>query len=264
MPKPAQPNAAALAGNWLIYGALPPPPVVAFGSSQPKGLAVSIDVIGTSLVATASVQSQCGSVGSLEASYGGVLTGTVAADGTFTLATPATQNAAVPALTIQGTAPASTSASWSGSYSFTLNAATCVANDKGTFLATPIQDVTGAYTGTTSILATGASVSVTANLQQGGASPISSTTGVSSKSALSGTLQITGFSCFTKGVASSGLVEGDRAFTIFTMEDGSTLTMTGYLLDVNASRLSVPSLMVLGGKCNGSYANPFTPLVLQR
>lgn len=206
-----------------------------------------------------------------------MLTGTIAADGSFSLSSPARDT--VTALTVQGTVPSSAGASWPGKYSFSAtpltptNAPACVSLD-APFDATSIQNLSGTYTGTSARLPgienslTATPITMSLALQQGGMfySPLAAVP-VNSELALEGSIQIQGFSCFSKGTASTSLpnnVAGSRINVNFLMDDGSTLQVLGSILDTGARRLSVDSVSVRGGQCAGAYLFLFNPLIVQR
>ncbi len=243
---------------------------------------MSFDVIGNNIIASADLQTTCGTSGGLGltvgATFGAVLTGTIAPDGSFSLSSPV-QNP-LTNLTVQGTVPGSAGASWMGKYSFSstppepVSAPPCVITQTETFIATPIGVVTGTYTGTSSTFtnlgnSTAATpVTMSLTLQQGAMlyNPLSAAS-VYSQLALGGSVQLQGFPCFSKGTTSTTLgseVEGSRLLVNFVMDDGSTVQLFGSILDIDSTRLSIDTLFVNGGQCNGNYVFLFKPLIVQR
>ncbi len=275
---PSMPSPTSfLAGNWLLFGALP-----VSGFSNGPGLAMSFDVVGNHIVASANLEVTCGiSFGggfTSGATYGAVLNGTIAPDGGFTLSDPTGDP--FTSFTVQGTVPGSAGASWSGKYSFSStgpslpNPPPCAGTQTGTFTATPIGDVTGTYTGTSSTFPTlgnsavNTAVTMSLNLQQGGTlyNPLSLPS-IYSRLALAGSIQLQGFSCFSRGATSTTLaseVSGSRISMSFLMDDGSTAELLGSILDTESMRLSIDSLFVRGGQCGGNYLFLFNPLIVQR
>ncbi len=259
------PAPAALAGNWLIFGTVPPPVT---GLSSASGLVMTFDVTGSSVLASATLQTTCSSGTPFGLTFGAALTGTVASDGTFTVSPPITSGS-VPNLTVHGTVPTATGQPWSGTYSVISAQTLCPVSLAGSFTAASIPQLTGTFTSMGgSITGSSGSVSATAVLQQG--APLyegGRSTGVSSELGLAGSVQVTGFSCFSKGTVSTALpseVEGSRILINFTMDDGSTLMLLGSLGNVQATQVLVPLIQVTGGNCNGLYASYASPLVLQR
>jgi hypothetical protein len=270
-PPPPVVTPSNLGGNWLLYGAFPK----AIGSSSnPPGMAASFDVIGSNIVASAGVNTTCGGAG-FTGTFGEVLRGTVAADGSFSVAMP--QSTGAPpfgTLTISGKVPSSASAAWTGSYSLTSSMG-CTFTQTGSFSATPVQDVSGMYTGTGSLLiASGpgnpASVPITLSLTLQQGAPLYGPTGptpLSSRLGIAGSIQVQGFSCFSKGTTSmttgSG-VEGGPVLLSFVMDDGSAVTVLGSIDDVAASTLDIDLFQVMSGSCSGLYSFGLDPLVVHR
>ncbi len=266
---PSAPVGAYLGGNWLLLGSMPAYFVSSTGTAT--NLALSVDVQGTRLVAGASLQATCASGIPFADNFQSVLVGTVAADGTFSLALPSGvvgQN-----LTISGKAPISAGGPWTGQVTYTSTSATpCIASLSNAFVATPVADVTGTYAGQGTSAGyngsggsqPGSVYSLTETLQQRVALPSSSTV---SDIAVGGSIQTTGFPCFSKGTQSStspGLVQGNEVFNTFTMDDGSTLQTLGVVTNTASTQLAVSFIVVVGGNCQGDYIFNASPIVLSR
>ncbi|WP_263369174.1 hypothetical protein [Edaphobacter dinghuensis] len=266
---PVVPAVSPLAGNWLIVGPMPT------NVSTPQGvsgfsLAMSFDVTGNNIVAGSFGSGPCappstppivnGSFDFVTASNG-----TIAPDGSFTVQSP--DNVPGDSLLIQGKVPQVHGDQFSGNYtaSFTSPAPShfagepCTVSYSGMFTATSFPLVSGVYagTGSTQTITNGVStvtpIEVQATLQQGG-TVTNQVTGISAPSsiALTGSIHVQGFPCFTTGVtnpARSSGVKGNMVVATFTMDDGSTLSLSGPLTDSTEAHISPVSLVVDGGKC---------------
>jgi len=265
--------ASKIAGNWLLFGAFPK--AVESPTTQP-GMAISFDAVGNNLVASAAISTTCGAMGlSFGARFGAAVTGTVASDGSFTVSSlnpGGTTN--ITTLSVSGNVPTTAGASWSGTYALVASEPGCSFSQTGLFTATAVQDVNGTYAGTGTVLvASGTAipantpVTVSVALQQGAPlyTPFGTTT--SSRVGLKGSIQISGFSCFSKGNSSTSAaseVVGGPLSANFVMDDGSTLMMVGSIDDVATSRLDVDFFQVNGGSCSGFYSFGINPMVVQR
>jgi hypothetical protein len=261
-------TASNLAGNWLLYGVLPK--AVGGPNNQP-GFGISFDSIGNNALATAAISTTCSnSPATFGLRLGAVITGAVAADGSFTLS--GLQPSSFTTLTITGKAPATAGAAWSGNYTLTSTSPFCPVNQAGPFTATAVQDLNGTYTGTGSVsgLSSHAAVTMSLTLRQGAplVSPIMPimtimTTPINSRLGVAGSIQVQGFSCFSKGTISTvspSEVEGGPVLMNFAMDDGSTMLVLGSIDDLAASQMDVNFLHVAGGSCSGLYS--FGPNVL--
>ena len=252
------------------------------GTASPSGFALSIDVTGTQITAAANLQSATSSCGPFGATLGAGLTGTVAPDGTFTIASPASTPVSLfPAFTVKGTVPASAQAPWKGSYTVSSttpsfnNSPPCTATLSGTFEAAAVQDVDGTFTGNGSFTTfgnpaapTSAPLSMTLMLHQGGTlygpRPGASLT---SRLALSGSMQVQGLNCFSQGDTSTSLpslVEGNRITAAFTAADGTVAQVFGSIVDTATTEISIDTVLVQGAQCNNTYDFFGTPLIVQR
>lgn len=257
--KPAAPAVSALAGNWLLVG---PMPTSLFGPT-PTGtrLAVTFDVNGNDIVAAGVGNNFCDNV-EWSFEFGGsplLVAGSVAGDGSFTLATP--PNDPLGAVSIKGTVPETSGGVWRGSYAVSLTspfALKCDANPSGTFTATSFPLIGGVYAGVGSTRTTVNGVSTVTQatfqvtLQQGATVMDPAGKPLSRSSALLGSIRVEGSPCFTSGVTGStpsGKVEGNRVLATFMMDDGSTLLFSGSLADATETRLTESVASVTGGQC---------------
>ncbi len=111
-------------------------------------------------------------------------------------------------------------------------------------------------------------VTITTVLQQGGPASLDPPVGnspVNSVSALSGTISVKGSTCFSSGTAKipSGSVFGSRVDAQFAMDDGSILFLNGTIKDTAMSAITVTSILVNGGTCNGWFGSSGTDLLRQ-
>jgi hypothetical protein len=256
-PASVVPPVSPLAGNWLIVGPMPTNGLVV---STGFRLALTFDVSGSNITAAGFGNDSCGNAES-SFGFGSLATGTIAADGSFILQTPA--NFPEGTISIQGTVPKASDSSWQGNYTVSFNAplvpSTCDTTLTGTFTATPFPLVSGVYAGTGSsqtmingvLMTTPLTFQVT--LQQGGtaATPIPGGS-LTSNSVLAGSIRVQGFPCFSSGVTSSrpvSAVEGNQVLAQFTMDDGSTLSILGTLTDATEIRITTNVAIVNGGQC---------------
>ena len=116
--KPAAPVVSALAGNWLLVG--PMPSRLLDPTPTGRRLAITLDINGNNIAAVGVVNNFCDNVES-SFDFGGPIfpaTGSVAADGSFTLATP--PNAPFQIVSIKGMVPQTSGGAWPGSYALSL------------------------------------------------------------------------------------------------------------------------------------------------
>jgi hypothetical protein len=260
-PASAKPAAHALAGNWLIVGPMPTNGLVVGTGLR---LALTFDVNGSNVTAAGFGDDSCGNPES-SFGFGNLATGTIAADGSFVLQSPA--NFPEGTLSIQGTVPKASDTSWTGGYTISFDGplvpATCDKSLTGTFTATPFPLVSGVYvgTGSTETFANGKStttpVTFQVSLQQGGmlTNPVSGATSpLFSNLVLSGSIRVQGSPCFSSGataVTPASSVEGNMVHAAFLMDDGSTLNLLGSLTDITEGHIATNLPLVTGGKCGG-------------
>jgi hypothetical protein len=250
-PAPVSP----LGGNWLIVGPMPTdqlqfPPV-----TEGFSLAMTFDVTGNNIAALGYAIMPCQPASSspppilvpVSVSSEISLNGTAAADGSFSLQTPA--NFPVGSMSIQGRASRTNDGEWPGSYTVSLNPTfgpPCTGSFAGTFTATSFPLIDGVYVGTGSLLTsvnhTGTPVTVQMTLKQGG-TVVDQVTGkpFSSNLALTGSVRIQGAPCFTSGTMNpypQSAVEGNQVVASFSMDDGSTLRIVGTLTDSTEIRMT--------------------------
>jgi hypothetical protein len=198
--------------------------------------------------------------------FGSVVAGTgnLAADGSFTLATPA--NDPFETISINGTAPPISGEPWSGSYAVSLGGGhtpACDMNLSGTFTATSFPLVSGVYVGTGSTSAgpngvpPATPITFQVTLKQGG-TVTNPGNGVASiffsDTMLTGSIKVQGSSCFNSGVTSAtslSAVLGNEVDARFLMDDGSTLSLLGSLTDITEGHIATNFVLVTGGNCGG-------------
>jgi hypothetical protein len=264
------PPVSPLAGNWLIVGPMPSSEINSSGGFR---LAMTFDVTGNNVVAGGFGSNFCDAVQS-GFEFGSVVTGTIAADGSFTLATPA--NNSLETISIKGTVPQTVGEPWSGSYAVSLgggHAPACDANLSGTFTATSFPLVSGVYVGTGSTIAglngipAATPITLQVTLKQGGTVTNPGNGAAStffSNSMLTGSIKVQGSPCFNSGVTSvtpRSSVLGNTVNAAFTMDDGSTLELQGTVTDLTEGHIATGIGLVRGGKC-GTAPVPFVAFLL--
>jgi hypothetical protein len=268
--KPVAPAVSPLAGNWLITGPMPTN-VLQLAPLSGFRLAMTFDVTGNNLKASGFTNQPCSNqdpsspILISSVSHTVITEGAIAADGSFTLQTPA--NFPENSLLIQGKVPEAGDG-WTGTYTESFAGEPveppCDGNYSGTVTATSFPLVSGLYVGGGSTPTvpggTGTAVAFEVSLQQGGLVKNPST-GIStpSSSALTGSIQVTGSSCFssgTIGLTPVGSVEGNLINADFVMNDGSTLHLEGALTDSTEESITPGFVVVTGGKCAGFYPLP--------
>jgi hypothetical protein len=282
----AAPAVSPLAGNWLIVGPMPAD-IFTLPGTGVFSLAMTFDVTDNNITASGYGSGFCASSSSPPIfnqafSFGSLSTGVVAADGSFPLQTP--QNIPGYSLSMQGRVPEINAEQFAGTYSASFNSTIgrgCVGNSAGMFTATSFPLVNGVYNGAgnfqtlTDGVSTATPITIQVNLQQG-ATVLDPATGISKPSdiAIGGSIRVQGFPCFTSGTANTTLfgpsgeplssIEGNMVYMNFTMDDGSTLNLTGALTDSTESHISALFLVVPSEKCGaGPYFFPGTDLTLQ-
>jgi len=279
--KPVTPPASPLAGNWLITGPLPTDSFTAPGSGV-FSLAMTFDVSGNNITASGYGTGYCESSSSPpvyneEFIFGSLTTGVIASDGSFTLQTPSSILGY--SLSMQSRVPETNSDQLVGSYAASFNAPVgkgCVGSSAGMFSATSFPLVSGVYNGAgnfqtlTNGISTATPITIQMQLQQG-APVLDPATGITTPSniAIGGTIRVQGFPCFKSGVANTTLfrlsgeplsnIEGNIMSVSFTMDDGSTLNVTGALTDTTESHIS--ALFSVDPFVEGCGANSFFPPV---
>jgi hypothetical protein len=268
-PKSVAPPVSSLAGNWLLVGPMPTN-VLQLSPVSGFRLAMTFDVTGNSLKATGVSNQPCNNqdpsspILGVGLSSTDITEGAIAADGSFTLQTPA--NFRENLLSIQGEVPEA-GGGWTGTYTASFTGPVeppCGGNYSGTVTATSFPLVSGVYVGAGSSPsvpgAPGKPVTFQVRLQQGGI-VTNSSTGIStpSSSVLTGSIQVSGSSCFSSGTVGPtppGSVEGNLINADFAMDDGSTLHFQGTLTDSTEESMTPGFVVVTGGNCAGFYQLP--------
>jgi hypothetical protein len=256
---PVAPPVSPLAGNWLITGPMPTYSVTLPGTNV-FSLAMSFDVTDNNITAFGYGSGFCSSTPSPpiynEAfSFGSLTTGVIATDESFSLQSP--QNIRDYSLSLQGKVPEVNAGQFAGTYAATFNSigSACVANSGGTYTATSFPIVRGVYAGMgkfqslTNGVLTVTPVTIEATLRQG-AAVLDPATRLSKPSniAIGGSIRVQGFPCFTSGIADTTLfspskepfssIAGNIMRVSFTMDNGSTLILTGALTDATENHIS--------------------------
>jgi hypothetical protein len=241
-----------LNGNWNLIGNA--------ATNQLPALSATILVanhqVNANLVGAFACSPNSGS------SLGGVLTGAVAADGSFTMTTVPESVTPQTQITITGTVPANAAGNWSGTYSIVNSSQGCGVSQAGSFTATGIAPVDGTYSGIVSNSPLGTGITVSTQISQLNV-PVPNPFGASFAPILplTGTIQVSGSTCFTQGstnavgkVAVANQLIGSEVEIGYQMNDGSTLLIGGQLSDAAATVIggAAPAFLnVIGGKCGG-------------
>lgn len=253
---PPASHAANLTGGWLLAGSMPTYFVP--DANTATNVAVSFGVSGTTINGSANIQSVCSTGGAFGHGYVGALNGTVNEDGTFTASFSSTQ---VPAqiLTIAGTAPVNPGDGWVGTltYSNAGGDGQCAASFNNSFTAVSFPSVEGTFSGSGELTsgyvisglspAPGTPYSMSVNLTQGG---------VAAQAPISGTIQLSGFSCFTSGTIDTqpgSDVESNLLNLSFTMDDGASVQLAASINNTAGTQLAVSGIYVRGDSCGGNY-----------
>ena len=237
-PKQTAPAVSPLAGNWLLIGSLSNfGPQSVLGQGQvPFNLAVSLDVTGGMVTGNASTAFVCTNSGAGGGS--GFAPAPIAADGSFELQ-PVTLGAEVPTETfeVHAVVPQTAGETWSGTYTATDTNKGCTSTS-GAFTAVPIMPVTGTYAGAGALGQQGSSsstpVKITAIFEQGApAGTVFTSTRINSQNVLSGSIAVEGSPCFSNGTIKpmEAQVVGSFLQAEYTMNDGSTVFVSGYVQD---------------------------------
>jgi hypothetical protein len=264
------PDPNAIQGNWHLTGHLPFPG----DPSQGPVLTLAVGLSGKTIYAIGDAAAPCSEDPNMW--FGGPLSSTgtkaasaeIAADGSFSL--NSADDPLIPMqFTIQGNVPSVGSSIWQGRYtlftspSLTLN---CSFNLSGTFTATPYRALNGTYAGSINGSGLLAGMSISMNLTQGSPNINLSAVNLSNFDIpMSGTVTVDGTPCFISGTisSSSSSIRGDYLRLFVTMNNGSFLSVSGWLSDESGTTLKWVSVSVLGpGQCASAYGTNGT-LVLQ-
>jgi hypothetical protein len=269
-PKQTAPAVSPLTGNWLLVGSLSNFGLpTAFGQGQvPFNLAVSLSVTGGEVTGDASTLFVC--TNSAGGGGGGFTPAPIAADGSFELQ-PLIPVAEEPTVTfdVRAVAPQTAGESWAGTYTATNTNKGCTSTS-GAFTAVPIMPVTGTYAGAGTLGQQGSSsstsVKITAMFEQGApAGTVFTSTRINSQNVLSGSLAVEGSPCFTSGTIKSmgAYVVGSSVLASYAMNDGSTVSVSGYIQDASVSSIKLGTFLVNGGSCDRESGFFNTRLVRQ-
>jgi len=262
-------SASSLSGNWLLAGALP------FSGGQLSGTSITatFDVIGGNVTGIVEVFASCTTSSTTASTIAPlVVSGAVAADGSFTLTSATVSGVSSTAsITLQGVVPTSAAGPWSGTYNLTVLGNSC---SSGKITATAISPVTGTYSGSIALNNQYSSLSqlvpAKISLQQGGYPVVpGSTSPLYSNLFLSGTITLSNSSCVTSGTTTGAsiqsFVEGSTVVANFVMNDGSTAFMVGQITTQDASSLSVELNTITPGTCAQLFfTSPSFPVTMTR
>ncbi len=255
MPAPAPvvsaPADTNLNGNWLLVGTLPFASVTGTPQNNNFGVAGTFAVSGANVVGALTVNIPCPGGGISGPAI--LLSGVIASDGSFSLqplpsAVPATA-------TVTGSVPASGANTWSGHLTMTTGYS-CSLTQSIDFTAVRIANVTGTYTGMTTmgantLNALSMPVTLTLSLQQGG--------GTNGAEALTGTISLLGNPCLTSGTVQFGSgVLGAVVSVSATMNDGSSAILSGQILNTGVLSLNMSGGLFSGGTCGTYLMSPVT------
>jgi hypothetical protein len=254
----ASPNTAALNGNWLLEGNNQ--------LSQYPFLSLALIVDGSQITANGEMTVPCSNSPGSFVGGGFELIGVVNSDGSFHLSEfnlPGLLGSSSIQLAIDGSAPASGSSTWTGTYSFTDLAGYtyCIVNLTAPFTATGLAPLNATYAGT--LTGTSGNVNVSSTIAQGAGISLPGPLGtIDSYLPLTATITVSGSPCFTHGTSNGSAdnqIGGDFALVDFTMDDGSQVLLESWLSTPDESKIYPATLVAIGGNCNqNSYAGTLT------
>jgi hypothetical protein len=254
-------DASYLAGNWLLAGAMP----ASYGvTSSALSVTATFDVNGSTVSGIVQIQVPCLTAGAVGTPV--VVQGTVAADGSFSLASLLVPGVTSQSFSLKGNLPSAAGGAWTGTYTTTAPGPACAGTNSGTVSATSFPLVNATFSGADSLgnplngLAQG--VTVKLMLKQGS---LATTTQPATNLLLSGTMTVTNSTCITSGTASlvsdEGFAAGAQVGVIFTMNDGSTVLMDGQFLNTSGTALSAILLTTNPGTCGLSFTGAANPIL---
>ena len=247
-----------LNGNWHIAGQQGiSPDLVAQSPLLTFALVVNGDVINASGYFGFNCSEGNGSSISIMS-----LTGQIAPNGTFLLTDTTSLDGGQ--ITIHGRAPVDGATTWAGSYAITGETgffSGCSFNGSSDFVADAYSPLNGTYTGTITGLGHGPTITVTTQVTQGALT--STTLGPSLPATyfapLTGTISVSGSSSFTSGTTIVGPVQslsnslrGNTFVLTYLMNDGSKLTLEGWLTDSTESTLQIQNTAFSGPAYRGT------------
>lgn len=247
-----QVSPSGLIGNWNLAGDR------ALG--QYPLLSMNLGVIGNQIMAEGDMDYPC-PPGNTSVGSSVLLSGSIASNGTFHLTEPMLQGplpTPITQVTVDGTAPAKGSTTWSGSYTITPVA---TVNCDGiahtaSFTATAFPPVHATYSGKLAGILSDPAINLNVQITQGSPKTIQSVNGTSFiEFPLDGTISVQGLSCFKQGTTNDiefqSDVEGDSILMNFDMDDGSQVLLDGSMSDTSEKNVDKVLLLVTGGNCNG-------------
>lgn len=243
---------ANLTGDWKLAGALPDHTVT--NSPPAFGLTATFLAVNNAISGTVTAQLVCTGGGLITTGpFATIVTGTVAADGSFSLQTPTTGPGSSLTAVISGHVPATAGGAWTGNYVLSSSVTGC-SPASGAISASSFPSFSGTYKGNLVANAlTGQTVSVSTTITEGGTYG-SGSTAAYIPSLLAGTITLQGAGCLTSGTppSSSGSVQGNTLVALFQMNDGSTLQMLASAVSSDGSQLDVEFTDLGNGTCNSS------------
>jgi hypothetical protein len=249
--------ASPLDGNWHFAGDRQ--------KKQYPLISMHLHVEGTQISGHGEIETRCLNAPLSGGGGSASVTGEIAADGTFTLATPAPSRASNQ-VTIEGRVPVAGAASWTGSYTLQHSSSpTCTMEQAAEFTAVPLAPMNGTFAGGATMMYQAlpapeyrgpmtAHVDFTIEVAQG--AMLSHTRRVGPALfylPLTASITVKGSPCFKKGLAEPSLysiLEGEMAHLRFAMEDGSELTMVTAFTDAGESAISILGAGVREGVCD--------------
>ena len=247
---------AALQGNWYLFAP------VGFVNFPPSSM--TIETVGNQVYGQGTFSFACSGSSSFQSIGISPVTvrGQIAADGSFELKDDAKDPIQ---LVIDGHVPTSVTPTWAGSYTASDGTVTgCTIDAKGSFTATAYPALDGTYAGTLAGVAVPggtAMPSITISTKITQEQPVTYSAGLLEYwTPLAATIQVQGSSCFTTGGTPTvtppippGRLEGAEVLLSYKMNDGSTLSLSGWFLDESGKTLRVRSARVFNGDCAGSF-----------
>jgi hypothetical protein len=251
---PAASHAANLTGGWLLAGSMPSYFVP--NTSTATNVAVSFGVSGTTIIGSAAVQGVCSAGGPFGEGFVGALSGTVNEDGTFSAGVSSTQDP-IQTLTITGTVPVNPNAAWAGTVTYSAPGGNvqCAASFSHSFTAVSFPSVAGTFSGSGELTfasvvsglapALGTPYSMSVSLAQAGVGDV--------ESSITGTIQLSGFACFTGGTTIGSFGDSNQVVLNLNMNDGAFVTVVGSINNTAGTQLAVSGIYVRGDSCAGNY-----------
>lgn len=262
VPQPV-PDASPLRGNWLVVGSMPKFSI----GPKPLGLALTIDVVSGQIIGNASILIPCSGTPLSSAVGGGTKLEptSISRDGTFTLEDVLLGQETTHQFVLHGTLAKTAGEAWSGTYDIATSSLNSGCQSySGTFSAARFQAISGSYAAAGKLNGSSQTLKILLNLEQGGPDNLNVFAGtVTGENAIGGTIQIQGSPCFANGTIQQnrGALFGNYLQLEFTMDDGSTVSISGWVNDLVSSSFTANGFLVAGGSCdkmNGLFGAVFT------